>query len=131
MFQHADAAGFPRGQFFLPDIPEVIVSSELRASRAIYPTLEMCAFCWKAKESYRNAKERQKDLSPSWAALPQETVVCRRPGGLWPLRSPPRRVTSVLLRETPTLLLAPSLPATLLGFQLSRLPNRDLISERR
>lgn len=64
MFQHADAAGFPRGQFFLPDIPEVIVSSELRPSRDIYSSLEMCAFCWKAKKSYRNAKQRQKGLSP-------------------------------------------------------------------
>lgn len=91
----------------------------------------MCAFCWKAKKSYRNAKQREKGLSPSWAALYQETLVCKRPGGLWQLWSPLHRVTSILLRETPILLMASSLPTMLLGFKLSSLPNRDSICERR
>lgn len=52
MFQHADAAAF-LGQFLLPGIPEVIVSSELKSFQRHISGLELCVFCWKAKDSYR------------------------------------------------------------------------------
>lgn len=74
LLQHADAAGPPEGQLFLPDVPELITSSELRASRDIYSSLELCVFCWKAKSCHRNGKYRQKSLSPSRATLYQETL---------------------------------------------------------
>jgi hypothetical protein len=49
MFQHADAAGFPKGQFLLPGISEVIIL-QFTVFGNIHSGLELCAFCWKAKQ---------------------------------------------------------------------------------
>lgn len=69
----ADAAGFLRGQFLLPGVPEVIIASELKSFQRHISGLELPIFCWKAKKGYRNAKCRQKGWSPSGATLYQET----------------------------------------------------------